>query len=55
MVSPIMQSPTLAAPALAPPGLRRSTLRTIWGLDPFPLHSRFWAAHGVQVVRQGEP
>jgi lipopolysaccharide/colanic/teichoic acid biosynthesis glycosyltransferase len=29
--------------------------RTIWGLDPLQLHTRFWAAHGVQVVRQGEP
>jgi lipopolysaccharide/colanic/teichoic acid biosynthesis glycosyltransferase len=29
--------------------------RTIWGLDAFDLHTRFWAAHGVQVVRQGEP
>src|SRR5215510_12702172 len=29
--------------------------RTIWGLDPLNLHSRYWAAHGVQVVRQGEP
>jgi lipopolysaccharide/colanic/teichoic acid biosynthesis glycosyltransferase len=29
--------------------------RTIWGLDPIQLHTRFWAAHGVQVVRQGEP
>ncbi len=29
--------------------------RTIWGLDPFQLYTRFWAAHGVQVVRQGEP
>src|SRR4051812_31204166 len=28
--------------------------RTIWGLDAFSLHTRFWAAHGVQVVRQGE-
>ncbi len=27
---------------------------TIWGLDPFQLHDRFWASHGVQVVRQGE-
>ncbi|MGH7214206.1 MAG: sugar transferase, partial [Tepidisphaeraceae bacterium] len=26
-----------------------------WGLDPLQLHVRFWAAHGVQVVRQGEP
>ena len=29
--------------------------RTIWGLDPIQLHTRFWAAHGVQVVRLGEP
>jgi lipopolysaccharide/colanic/teichoic acid biosynthesis glycosyltransferase len=29
--------------------------RTIWGLDPLQLYTRFWAAHGVQVVRQGEP
>jgi lipopolysaccharide/colanic/teichoic acid biosynthesis glycosyltransferase len=30
-------------------------LRTIWGLDPQQLHTRYWAAHGVQVVRLGEP
>ena len=24
-------------------------------MDPFQLYTRFWAAHGVQVVRQGEP
>jgi lipopolysaccharide/colanic/teichoic acid biosynthesis glycosyltransferase len=30
-------------------------LRTIWGLDPVALHHRYWAAYGVQVVRQGEP
>lgn len=28
---------------------------TVWGLDPLQLHSRFWAARGIQVVRQGEP
>lgn len=27
---------------------------TIWGLKPTELHDRFWAARGVQVVRQGE-
>ncbi|MCS7033205.1 MAG: sugar transferase [Phycisphaerae bacterium] len=32
-----------------------SATRTIWGLEPLDLHTRFWAAHGVQVVRQGEP
>ncbi|MGE5612393.1 MAG: sugar transferase [Bacillota bacterium] len=29
-------------------------LPTIWGLTPVQLHDRFWAARGVQVVRQGE-
>ncbi len=28
---------------------------TVWGLDPTQLHDRFWAARGVQIVRQGEP
>lgn len=60
MVSPVIDSPPASAPASfavpsVPAGLRRSTSRTIWGLDPFQLHTRFWAAHGVQVVRQGEP
>lgn len=27
---------------------------TVWGLTPTELHDRFWAARGVQVVRQGE-
>lgn len=31
-----------------------SPARTIWGLDPQQLHTRYWAAHGVQVVRRGE-
>src|SRR5436190_16753405 len=62
MVSPVI---TPAAPAPAPaaqsPGevLPAPTTpippRTIWGLDAFQLYTRFWAAHGVQVVRQGEP
>src|SRR3954467_7977906 len=34
-----------------PPG----PTRTIWGFDPVGLHTRYWASHGVQVVRQGEP
>jgi lipopolysaccharide/colanic/teichoic acid biosynthesis glycosyltransferase len=29
--------------------------RTVWGLDPQQLHNRYWAAHGVQIVAQGEP
>ncbi|MEX0741424.1 MAG: hypothetical protein WD079_01420, partial [Phycisphaeraceae bacterium] len=28
---------------------------TVWGLTPSQVHDRFWAARGVQVVRQGEP
>lgn len=39
-------------------GLREvlpSAQRTIWGLEPLQLHTRYWAAHGVQVVQQGEP
>jgi lipopolysaccharide/colanic/teichoic acid biosynthesis glycosyltransferase len=27
---------------------------TVWGFSPMQLHDRFWAARGVQVVRQGE-
>ena len=29
-------------------------LPTVWGLDPVQLYLRYWAALGVQVVRQGE-
>ena len=39
----------------APPTAPTAVARTVWGLDPVQLHTRFWAAHGVQVVRQGEP
>ena len=53
---------SMATATLAPPASAASTTgssqpaaaRTIWGLDAFQLHTRFWAAHGVQVVRQGE-
>src|SRR3954465_4832115 len=58
MVSPVLATtaPTSAsglAPSQTP--LQPAQPRTIWGLDPFQLYTRFWAAHGVQVVRQGEP
>jgi lipopolysaccharide/colanic/teichoic acid biosynthesis glycosyltransferase len=33
---------------------RAESLHTVWGLDPLQLHARFWAARGIQVVRQGE-
>jgi lipopolysaccharide/colanic/teichoic acid biosynthesis glycosyltransferase len=42
-----------AAGSANPPPARPP--RTVWGLDPQQLHTRYWAAHGVQVVRQGEP
>src|SRR5271170_3680296 len=45
-------SPFLASSRQRP---ESGNARTIWGLDPVALHHRFWAAHGVQVVRQGEP
>ncbi len=41
------QAVTAAAQTPTPP--------TVWGLDPTQLHDRFWAARGVQVVRQGQP
>ena len=40
---------------LVPPTESTQTRHTIWGLEPIELHDRFWAARGVQVVRQGEP
>src|SRR5271170_59508 len=45
-------SPFLASSRQRP---ESGNARTIWGLDPVALHHRYWAAHGVQVVRQGEP
>ncbi len=39
----------------APLNLTPLQPRTIWGLDPVQLHTRYWASLGVQVVRQGEP
>ena len=47
----------LVTPSAPAPVLRIGPppARTIWGLDPQGLHHRCWAAHGVQVVRQGEP
>ena len=35
--------------------IRIPVMPTLWGLTPLQLHDRFWAARGVQVVRQGEP
>src|SRR5688500_19690526 len=48
-------TPSLAAGIGAAVAKTSSAPRTIWGLDPFQLYTRYWAAMGVQVVRQGEP
>src|SRR5688572_17136222 len=58
--APVATAPTPAAgpagtPALLVPPPIPAAARTIWGLDPVQLHTRYWASHGVQVVRQGEP
>src|SRR5262249_5496126 len=46
---------TSSASATSATSSSTSASRTIWGLDPVQLHTRFWAAHGVQVVRRNEP
>lgn len=39
----------------APTGTAQaSPAHTVWGMDWFELHARFWAARGVQLVRPGE-
>ncbi|HMO24664.1 MAG TPA: sugar transferase, partial [Tepidisphaeraceae bacterium] len=45
----VLDAPKLSVPP--PAGVNR----TVFGLDPIQLHTRYWAALGVQVVRQGEP
>jgi len=47
--------PGPAAAPSATPSPSNGAPRTVWGLDPIQLHTRYWASHGVQVVRQGEP
>src|SRR3954462_6513521 len=55
----LVDTPIAAAAAATPErglsALAAASPRTIWGLDPVQLHTRYWASHGVQVVRQGEP
>src|SRR5438874_1138949 len=54
--APIPQTtPLPAAPPSRQAAAPSPANRTIWGLDPVQLHTRYWASHGVQVVRQGEP
>ena len=58
MVSPVIEAPVSSqAPGSSHGAAAAHTAqkRTLWGLDPFQLYTRFWAAQGVQVVRQGEP
>lgn len=35
-------------------GAESAARHTLWGLEPSQLHARFWAARGIQVVRQGQ-
>lgn len=51
----IPTSPAAGPAPIATPVSTPAPPRTIWGLDPIQLHTRYWASHGVQVVRQGEP
>jgi lipopolysaccharide/colanic/teichoic acid biosynthesis glycosyltransferase len=46
----ISLAPQPEGKTLAPP-----TSPTVWGLDSTQIYDRFWAARGVQIVRQGEP
>nr|MBA3273538.1 sugar transferase [Chthoniobacterales bacterium] len=57
MVSPVtIADPNVSVSSETPAAAPSAALtRTVFGLDPLQLHSRFWAAHGIQVVRQGEP
>lgn len=55
VASPFAQSPQPVSAGSAVASPSRGEPRTLWGLDPFQLYTRYWAAHGVQVVRQGEP
>lgn len=43
-----------ATASTEPKPTRRNGFPTVWGLTPVELHDRFWAARGVQVVRQGD-
>jgi len=43
-----------AGPTPASPRARRGMPPTVWGLGPVQLHDRYWAHHGVQVVRPGD-
>ncbi len=53
----------VASPLIAPPDHAADpgeeaihiSSQTVWGLDILALHHRYWAARGIQVVRQGEP
>jgi lipopolysaccharide/colanic/teichoic acid biosynthesis glycosyltransferase len=49
---PASATAAIEAPAATPAA--PSTLRTLWGLTPLQIYTRYWAAHGVQVVMQGE-
>ena len=51
---PVALAPNVHTRLFSPEIRAASAPRTIWGLDPQQLHTRFWASHGVQVVRLGQ-
>jgi lipopolysaccharide/colanic/teichoic acid biosynthesis glycosyltransferase len=58
MSAPIAQD-TLARGQAAPADAPRAApslpaMPTVWGLDWFGLHTRYWASKGIQIVRSGE-
>ena len=42
------------AEPLRPEGKPMTDAPTIWGLTPTQIHDRYWATHGIQIIRQGE-
>src|SRR3954469_5652495 len=51
----MISAATVVAPARTAGSSTEEQQPSVWGLTPTQLHDRFWAARGVQVVRQGEP
>ncbi len=49
-----LTQPTTLTPAAPVPKPPRARPQTLWGLDWFDLHARFWASKGVQLIRPGE-
>ena len=55
MMSAVATSPSVALTSATPAPLTGAAPCGPSGASTPQLHTRYWAAHGVQVVRQGEP